>query len=368
MEKEKSDDGINDLHITKSALTKAHIYAKKIREVHGKDLECYFFLISPANKKDRIARDIYFPRQEATSASVHIDEDVIVDIGKELREKGLKILGWSHSHSIFHTFHSGTDDENHISVLNEISSDNYIEFKNEKDMFRHGIDTNINKNIVVISDKTRNIELILDVSGKFNGKVLSSKLNAPIKVGFAYSLVVNADDNLKPHCEVAIKEFCPLYLREKEVETYKVPIKIIENDDYPIIVDENKIKEEIKEKVSMFTFGGSFFDYREKERAKKRSVSYGELGQQSDGVFTKEQVEEMLLKQREELQLQSQNRIKRILKDIFMASPFGALYKWYKKIFATGEYDEYLPSPEELEEEIKMEKLKRKEVKSWKKR
>ena len=52
-----------------------------------------------------------------------------------------------------------------------------------------------------------------------------------------------------------------------------------------------------------------------------------------------------------------------------MASPFGALYKWYQKIFATGEYDdEYLPSPEELEKEIRMEKLKRKDVKILKKR
>lgn len=334
-------------------------------------MECYFFLISPGNKKDRIVRDVYFPEQRATSASVHIDENVIIRTGKDLRERGFRILGWAHSHSVFHTFHSGTDDNNHISVLNEIASDNYVEIKNIKDMFKDKIQTNVDKNKIIISDKEKNMELILDISGKFKGNVIASKLNAPINVGFAYSLVVNSDKDLHPHCEVAIKEYCPLYLREKEVETYTVPINIIENDQYRAIIDTEKIKEEIKNKVSEFS---SFFGDLSADRAERRHIRRYQRGYEMEDdsgvVYSRDEVEELLFKQREELELQSKYRVRSILRGILMASPFGTMYRWYKKWIITPQSQYYdlndLPSLEEIEEEIKKSKEMEKRIKKSK--
>lgn len=320
--KKESEDRIGDIQITKDALEKAHTYAKKIREVHGSDLECYFFLISPISKKDRIVRDIYFPDQEVTHAAVRITEDEIVNSGEILKKSGYKILGWAHSHASFHTFHSSTDDENHIAVLNEISSDNYMEINNEKNMF--GLpDTQIEKDKIIISDKNKGVSLLLDISGSFKGKVLASRLQAPIRVGFAYSLVVNADENLKPHCEVAIKEFCPLYLREKEVETYKIPIKVILSDDYKATIDIDKILDEIKNKVSGTSYLG--FGYREKKS------SYQDLPVDGDYVYTKDEVAELLFLQKKELEKASRNKIVRILKEILAASAFGGMWRVIKR-------------------------------------
>lgn len=329
--KKENEDRIGDIQITKEALEKAHIYAKKIRDVYGNDLECYFFLISPIAKNDRIVRDIYFPDQEVTHAAVRITEDEIVNAGEILKNNGYKILGWSHSHASFHTFHSGTDDENHIAVLNEISSDNYIEINNEREMFdlpetqieriSPGL---LGRDRVIITDKNKGVSLLLDISGSFKGKVITSKLQAPIKVGFAYSLVVNADENLKPHCEVAIKEFCPLYLREKEIETYKIPIKVVPSDDYKATIDINKILDEIKDKVSEVSYLG--FGYKENKRK-----SYRDLPFDKNLVYTKEQVEELLLMQKEELENASRNKISRILREILSASAFGGIWRVIKK-------------------------------------
>lgn len=303
----QTNERVEDIQITKEALEKAHMYAKKIQEVHGSNLECYFFLISPVTEKDRIVRDIYFPEQEVTHASVRISEDTIIKSGKILREKGFRILGWAHSHASFHTFHSGTDDANHVSVLNEISSDNYVEIANEKEMFRQPVETSIGKDKIIITDKSKRVSLILDVSGDFRGKVISSKLSGPIRVGFAYSLVVNADEKLRPHCEIAIKEFCPLYLREKEVETYKVPISIIQNQAYKAKIDIDEIMMQIKDNVREV----SLFDFRRREESE---VSINESDYVQDGsVYTKEEVNLLLKQQKEELEEKSRSLVSKIM-------------------------------------------------------
>ena len=345
LQRKESEDRVGDIQITKEALEKAHMYAKKIREVHGEDLECYFFLISPIIKNDRIVRDVYFPNQEVTHAAVRIDANGIIETGRILREKGFKILGWAHSHASFHTFHSHTDDENHVNVLNEISSDNYVEIKNEREMFKFP-ETSIDKGTVYISDKAKNVTLILDIDGNFKGNVLNSKISGPIRVGFAYSLVVNSDEKLKPHCEIAIKEFCPLYLRQKEIETYKVPIKIIENEEYKAKIDVTTILEEIKEKVKEVSPWGYFG-----EGYKKGSYYDEETG---DGVYTKEEVDRMLEDQRMELEDVHQQDVSNILKEIWKASLFGRMWKVMKKILKSrnvevapkGDYIE-IPLPQD---------------------
>lgn len=314
LNKPQLGDRVEDIQITKEALDKAHLYAKKIKEVHGSDLECYFFLISPAGANDRIVRDIYFPDQEVTHSAVRIREDMIIETGRRLRETGFKILGWSHSHASYHTFHSETDDENHVIVLNEIASDNYIELKNEKNMF-NSPETSIEDGKIVVADRNKSISMVLDISGKFKGKITKSTLHGPIKVGFAYSLVVNADDNLKPHCEVAIKEYCPLYLREKEVETYKVPIKIMPGGDYKVKADLPGILEEIKNKVKSRSMWG-WDDYK-----KPLPV---DLTAPEKEVYTRDDVDRLLELQREEIE-KSYSRLRKWIKKVWKNSTIAEL-------------------------------------------
>lgn len=350
LQKGSNNLSIEDVQITKEALEKAHVYARKIKEVHGSDLECYFFLISQIEKKDRIVRDVYLPNQEVTHAAVRINDEVIIQTGKILREKGFKILGWAHSHAQFHTFHSHTDDENHVSVLNEISSDNYVENTNEKVMFRSDAETLVEDSRVIISDKKKEVTLTLDISGKFNGIVNSSRITAPIKTGFAYSLVVNADEKLRPHCEVAIKEFCPLYLREKDVETYKVPIKVID-DPYKAPINIANIKTEIKEKVKEMNSWGF---YRHRPTYYEKGENYPFEDDEKE-VYSREDVDRLLAKQKQELDIQSRKKVVQVLREVITAGPLGGMWKVLKRMLGHYEAEDRKAQIKEVLKEIPKE-------------
>lgn len=319
--KEKDYDDIKSLKITEGALKKAQTYAVNIKRVLGKDIECYGYLITPNEFTDGVVRDIFLASQEADSMQVKLDIDDVIRAGKELKAKGFKILGWWHSHNTMSTFHSGTDDENLFTILNEIAPINFVEVKNEKEMFTKNAKTQITKEGLKIIDNEKDIEFIMKYDGTIGNKtrMVSSTLKAPIKVGYAYSMVVNSTGQT-PHTEVAIKEFCPLYLREKDEEKLKVPLEIIKTKE-KIRINENEIQKEIKKKVKEISFFGWSSKYSENIPT-PRELEHGQK------VYTKEEVAILLNKQKDELVQQYGVVIQKILRALGI--PIVASIKWIR--------------------------------------
>ena len=118
---------LSDVQVTREALNKANRYAKLVCDVFQDDLECYGYLIKPKERRDRIATDAYLATGQTVSHSgVSLNGEEVIKAGKELDKLGYSVLGWWHSHAMYHPFHSYTDDRNMITVLNEIAPINFI--------------------------------------------------------------------------------------------------------------------------------------------------------------------------------------------------------------------------------------------------
>lgn len=273
---EKSSE-IDDVKITDYAYEKARTYARNIKPALGSDYECYFFMVTKKEANDRVVRDIYFPEQSVSHAGVGVTTDSIIQANKEIIKQNKKILGWAHSHGSFEPFHSSTDDSNMNTIINELAADNYVELPSQKEMFDTTATTEVKGKEIVVYDKTKNIKLIVSFDkNPIKAKVVHTKIDGPIRTGFAYSLVVNAKGS-PPHCVIAIKEFCPLYLREKEVETFKAKLTLVKETTKMLKLDNAAIIKEIKEKVK--TTGFSYFDEEVSSIPLKESYSAEEVNE-----------------------------------------------------------------------------------------
>ncbi len=243
---------IAQAYITRSALNKAYTYARLACDVLEESVECYGYLITPKDAKDRIARDIYFaPNQDVSSTHVRIEGESIIESGRAIDKMSYRVLGWWHSHADFDPFHSGTDDENMMKVLNAIAATNFVTtyrhmplMSGELEVRRRGRD------IEIYDVNNSNKKLRLNLGSKdFNaqdlGIVKGITTNMPVRTGFAYSVVVNARGD-KPYCEVATKDFCGLFYggEERSVESR---LRVVNQDAFEI--DEKLIAKDIKKKI-----------------------------------------------------------------------------------------------------------------------
>jgi hypothetical protein len=301
--KDKPTEETMKVKITEAALKKAQAYAAMIEECVGDRIECYGFLTCPIASKDGIATDIYFPEQSANSIYCRVKPETIIKIGRDLRNKGVRITGWWHSHGKGAVGHSSTDDNNIKVVLNEIASENCIEVPHKTKLIKGDMISSIKGNKLVIEDRKNNVSVELDYKGKINADILDSFISSPIKVGFAYSIVVNAKGD-KPYCEIATKEFCPMYFRETEDTSIKTELEMIPGGDAAI----GKIKEEITAKVTKRT----------------RHMMIEE--EEEDKVFTKEEVIEMMEKEKEKIMTEQETRFRKLCKEHPM---LNLLLKWW---------------------------------------
>ena len=109
---------IQNYYIKKSALAKLFLMAKAVSIIHHAPYEIYALCIG----KDLTVEDIYVPFQNVTYASINIDLEKMMHARQEIRAQKLNIIGWGHSHADFSVFSSGTDDENHKTLLHETSN------------------------------------------------------------------------------------------------------------------------------------------------------------------------------------------------------------------------------------------------------
>lgn len=244
---------ISQAYITRPALDKAYRYAELAYDVLKESLECYGYLISPKDANDRIARDVYLAaNQEASSAGVKVSGEGIIQSGREIDKMGYRVLGWWHSHADFDTFHSGIDDENMIKILNAIAPVNYVVENRQMPLFSGNLGTRKRGNsleIYDINNPDRKLNLDMLKGEDFNPKELAAiqgaRVNMPVRVGFAYSIVVNANRD-KPYCEIATRDFCGLCWGGDE-RSRGARLRVV--DGPRVSMNKREMKKEIRKKV-----------------------------------------------------------------------------------------------------------------------
>jgi hypothetical protein len=255
------------LYITDFALAKARAYACLAKDYHGSYTECYGYLLGNVNKKSRLVDDVYFaPGQEVNAAHVRIPVEKVREAGNYLREKEpmRRILGWWHSHANLHTFHSGTDDDNLITVLNQIAPTNYINFYEEREFLNSDIKKTKNgDSVIYVCDKnnrSKRLEMTfsdLEENPLIGTSVEKLTIRVPMRVSYAYSMVVNAIGD-KPYIKIATRKLCPTcYASEEEEKT--VPLKVLTTGKFRLNME--KLEEEVNEKLVLPAPSPGFLEY-----------------------------------------------------------------------------------------------------------
>jgi len=242
------------LYICRPALEKAQLYARLIKDETGKHTECIGYCITGENNKNRLIEDIYFaPDQINGSADTKLEAEAVIKAGREIRAMKKRVLGWWHSHADFSPFHSGTDDENIETVLDQIGSGNYSRIYTEINLLGDEIKkVKLDESSLAIGDRS-NLSKRLEITFDDNYKnpligipLKKVVLRMPQKVGFAYSLVVNARGDT-PFGKIATAKYC-FNCANYECELKEVPVRVV-NYDPGIEINEAKIRADIKNKM-----------------------------------------------------------------------------------------------------------------------
>ncbi|MBR9705869.1 hypothetical protein GOV14_02425 [Candidatus Pacearchaeota archaeon] len=255
VEVKKEKNPFSRIYITKDAYVKASLYAQLARERNGSHIECYGYLIGTMDRKNRIAYDVYFaPGQEPNAAHVYIPSEKVIEAGRDIRENlGMRVLGWWHSHATMPTFHSGTDDANHRTIVNQIAASNYINQYTEKEILSGDLKkTMFGDSKLMICDRNNNSKRLEILFSKLDENPLAYLpieklvLRTPKKISYAYSMVVNAIGS-KPYGEIATVNFCT-GCHKNEYQHEKVPVKVL---DYKtgLSLNVKELKKEVKSKI-----------------------------------------------------------------------------------------------------------------------
>jgi len=274
------------IYISKDAFAKARMYASFARDNSGRHIECYGYLLGNGEKRTRLVDDVYFVAdQSGTDTHVNIPGESVIEAGREIADQGKRVLGWWHSHATMHTFHSGTDDDNLKTILNQIASSNYVKEYAELDFLTDDIKkTKEGDSTVYICDrnnKSKRLEMIfseLDENPLAGALIEKLRLRIPMIVSYAYSIVVNGIGGA-PYSEIATMKFCSV-CRKDEYEARKRPLALV-NYESEIEMDERKLKKEVKSKLivprsrfvgleefSIFVSGGNTKKKRRKGKRK----------------------------------------------------------------------------------------------------
>jgi proteasome lid subunit RPN8/RPN11 len=259
---------LTGVYITKGALEEIKEYAvisSEEAKIHLKrHAECYGYLITPKNERDRLVRGSFFAYdQDVDSAKFEIPATSVVRCSDEINKLGYKVLGVWHSHGSMPTGHSPVDDENLSSILNRISLSNCITYYTEANLLSERISTEIFDNKILVKEIEKKVGRILDIGFSIESyeqnqiKSLSikrAKLKIPVQCGFAYSIVVN-DHGGEPYAKMATRDWLPLLYEtngrsligfiDKQFET---ELHVLDVDE-DIKVDREKIREDVRKKL-----------------------------------------------------------------------------------------------------------------------
>jgi len=242
---------LTEVHLTEYTYQKAFRYAALVMQRKGWNVEVGGFLTQPKEAKDRIARDAFLARdQEVGVGHYELNPEDVVKAGRELDQKGQRILGWWHSHGRLQTFHSPTDDRNQMVVLNGISPSNYISVMRERRF--DGLETDVwgeEAAMVNPQDPGRRFKLkVKGVSPEFAASQL--EIFEEQRIGFAYSFVVNHPfwkRHHVPYFEISTRDLCSTCLNPQDVSVKGAGCRVFRDGEYTIYNDE--LRDEIDERV-----------------------------------------------------------------------------------------------------------------------
>lgn len=129
---------LNMLKMTEIVYRKISCTLRAAFAASGKAVESYWLYAG-----DGIVRDIIVPTQTVSGAHVHVHLEDILGLKEYIRETGMPIMGWGHSHANFAVFFSGTDWANQEKLLHETSNIVYLEKENTQIKYVYGSTFNI---------------------------------------------------------------------------------------------------------------------------------------------------------------------------------------------------------------------------------
>lgn len=212
------------LRITERALRKAEAYARLVVKTLG-NYECLGFLLGDP-QSDVVTDVLLAPGQRVSCASVVVDGASVLAAGREIAGRGLRALGWFHSHGLMEPFHSGTDDANTEELLGQLAPCNMFDVAETLAAAADGTGRRF------FVDGEERLELV--AAGDTPLPDVQLRRTAP--VGFAYSLVVNASAD-KPHAELYTKRWCP-HCGHETISRARVSLEILPDGDEEALVAE----------------------------------------------------------------------------------------------------------------------------------
>ncbi len=212
--RDEEDKGEKKLRITRGAFAKDNMYAKLASRIAGGGMECYSYMLKRASGFDDLVRDVYFADdQDAISSHVWVTAEGVKRAGEMAYERGMEIVGWTHSHGSMQPFHSSWDEENFRTILHEIATQTM--YRNTEPAFvMEGETLRVDRYV---------IEGVKQAGGRV--KVLAKEEREP----FAFSLVVNDHDDYYTEC--ITKTYDSLNKRFIVNEPFHPELEVVDVDD-----------------------------------------------------------------------------------------------------------------------------------------
>ncbi len=241
---------VTQLRITTKALEKVERFARIVADEFGSPYESIGFLLAEKEPKgpEILITDAVLAHQQTVSpGSAQISPSGVLATGREIERKQKRCVGWWHAHPSS-TFHSGTDDHNLKTVLDDISVSNSwpltdaqqarLSWDGDALMIHTATET------VRVTGEALSALRQSDTSGSPLSDLRAAVHNRALTAGAAYSLVVSASGKAPPYAEMAAYVHCDLCGR-REVAAQQVEIEVVDPDE----PDEESLRAEVRRKV-----------------------------------------------------------------------------------------------------------------------
>ena len=257
---ENGKEGVKDRALFSRIYMPQDVYQKMLkyaRFANPRSGECYGYLIGSSNRVNRLIEDVYFaPNQTNNSAHTQISGKTVLKVGKEMREKGKRVLGWWHSHADIEISPSGTDDENFHTMLDQIAPTNYVIAYEDIKFLKEDIKKTLDgDNRLIICDRNnsaRRLEMLFSeirenplIGIPLKGIVV----RLPKQISYAYSIITNARGE-KPYAGLLTREFCMSCKSDAgEEEPKELPLRVLKNYNIGVKLDDAELKKEVNSKI-----------------------------------------------------------------------------------------------------------------------
>jgi len=238
------------LRITPNALAKAATYARLVAEEFDSPYESIGFLLTEplAPGPEILITDVMLAAQQTASpGSAQISPRGVLASGREIERRRKHCAGWWHAHPAS-TFHSGTDDHNLQTVLEDVAVSRRWPLREPKRAPVRWED-----GALVIRTETETIRITgaalsclrLDDAPKEDPPALEAEVRShALTASAAYSLVVSATDKSKPYAEMATQIHCAV-CGQREVQVQQVNLELVDPD----APNPEAMREEVRRKV-----------------------------------------------------------------------------------------------------------------------